>query len=138
VQFVHRDWPVTEMGWEVDPTGLVEVLTRVRQQAGPLPLYVTENGAAFPDEVTPDGAVHDTERTAYLRSHLKACQQAIASGVPLRGYFVWSLMDNFEWAHGYSKRFGIVHVDYGTQRRTPKDSALFYSAVIREGRVPSG
>jgi beta-glucosidase len=138
VEFVHGDAPVTDMGWDVDPAGLVEVLGRVHGQAGSLPLYVTENGAAFPDEVTADGAVHDVERTAYLRSHLRACHRAIESGVPLRGYFVWSLMDNFEWAYGYSKRFGIVHVDYSTQRRTRKDSALFYAAVLRDGRLPSG
>jgi beta-glucosidase len=138
VQMVANGGPVTEMGWEVDPGGLIEVLERVHRQAGPLPLYVTENGAAFPDEVTADGAVHDVERTAYLRSHLLACRSAVAAGVPLRGYFVWSLMDNFEWSHGYTKRFGIVHVDYPTQHRTPKDSALFYATVLREGRLPSG
>jgi beta-glucosidase len=138
VRFVNGDAPVTDMGWEVDPGGLVDVLARVHQQAGSLPLYITENGAAFPDEMSPDGAVHDTERTAFLRSHLRACHHAIETGIPLRGYFVWSLMDNFEWAHGFSKRFGIVHVDYATHRRTPKDSALFYAAVVREGRLPSG
>jgi beta-glucosidase len=138
VEFVHGDVPLTQMGWAVDPAGLVEVLGRVHEQAGPLPLYITENGAAFPDEVSSDGAVHDVERTAYLRSHLQSCYRAIEAGVPLRGYFVWSLMDNFEWAHGYSKRFGIVHVDYPTQRRTPKDSALFYTSVLREGRLPPG
>jgi beta-glucosidase len=123
------------MGWEVDPAGLEEVLRRVHQQAGDLPLYITENGAAFPDEIS-DGAVHDADRTAYLGAHLTACHRAIEAGVPLRGYFVWSLMDNFEWAFGYSKRFGIVHVDYETQVRTPKDSAHFYAAVLREGRLP--
>jgi beta-glucosidase len=135
VEFVHGGRPVTDMGWEVDPSGLVEVLSRVHQQAGALPLYVTENGSAYPDEVS-DGAVHDVERTAYLSSHLQAGHQAIEAGVPLRGYFVWSLMDNFEWSFGYSKRFGIVHVDYETQVRTPKDSAHFYAAVLREGRLP--
>jgi len=138
VVMVQGEKPVTDMGWDVDPAGLIEVLDRVHRQAGPLPLYITENGAAFPDEVTADGAVHDLERTAYLRSHLRACRSAIAAGVPLRGYFVWSLMDNFEWGHGYRKRFGIVHVDYATQRRTPKDSALYYATVLREGRLPSG
>jgi beta-glucosidase len=135
VEFVHGGRPVTDMGWEVDPSGLVEVLGRVHQQAGALPLYVTENGSAYADEVS-DGAVHDVERTAYLSSHLQASHQAIEAGVPLRGYFVWSLMDNFEWSFGYSKRFGIVHVDYETQVRTPKDSAHFYAAVLREGRLP--
>jgi beta-glucosidase len=137
VQFVAADLPVTQMGWEIDADGLVEVLTRVHRQAGPLPLYVTENGSAFPDDVSPDGAVHDVDRSAYLRSHLCAAHRAIEIGVPLKGYFVWSLMDNFEWAHGYSKRFGIVHVDYRTQRRTVKDSGLMYAGVVRDGRLPA-
>jgi beta-glucosidase len=135
VDLVHGGRPLTDMGWEVDPAGLEEVLRRVHQQAGDLPLYITENGSAFPDEVS-DGAVHDADRTAYLAGHLRACHRAIEAGVPLRGYFVWSLMDNFEWAFGYSKRFGIVHVDYETQVRTLKDSAHFYAAVLREGRLP--
>jgi len=98
----------------------------------PIPLYVTENGAAFADpERAPPGGVEDPLRVAYLRDHLRAVGRAIAAGVDVRGYFVWSLLDNFEWAHGYSKRFGIVHVDFATQERTPKASARFYADVIR-------
>ncbi|WP_448624782.1 GH1 family beta-glucosidase [Geodermatophilus sp. URMC 64] len=123
--------PPTAMGWGVDAGGLPEMLGRLHREYGGLPLYVTENGAAYEDEVTPDGAVHDPERTAYLAAHVDGCARAIAAGVPLRGYFVWSLMDNFEWAHGYGKRFGLVHVDYRTQRRRPKDSGLWYAGLIR-------
>jgi beta-glucosidase len=118
------------MGWGVDPTGLGEVLRRVQRDYGDVPLYVTENGAAYPDTVHADGEVHDPERTEYLAAHLATCADALADGVPLRGYFVWSLLDNFEWAHGYSKRFGIVHVDYATQRRRVKDSGRWYARVI--------
>jgi beta-glucosidase len=124
------------MGWGVDASGLREVLTRVRRDYGDLPLYVTENGAAYRDEVGADGAVHDPERTAYLAAHLAVCADALADGVPLRGYFAWSLMDNFEWSHGYSKRFGIVHVDYATQRRRVKDSGRWYADLI--ARRPRG
>ncbi len=138
VEFVPGDAPTTEMGWEIEPSGLVDVLDRIRRYTGELPLYITENGSAFADEVAPDGGVHDVERTAYLRSHLAAAHEAIQRGVPLKGYFVWSLMDNFEWAHGYSKRFGIVHVDYETQRRTVKDSGLMYADVVRDGRLSLG
>jgi len=121
----------TETGWEVYPGGLTEALTWVRRRYGDHPLYVTENGAAFSDapaakDLAPDGA-----RLEYLREHLRAARRAIEAGVDLRGYFVWSLLDNFEWSHGYSKRFGIVHVEYSTQTRTPKASARFYSQVIR-------
>jgi beta-glucosidase len=98
---------------------------------GKPPIYITENGAAFYDPPSaPDGRVEDPLRVAYLRAHLRAAQAAARQGVDLRGYFVWSLLDNFEWAHGYAKRFGIVHVDYATQARTPKDSARFYANVI--------
>jgi beta-glucosidase len=123
---------VTETGWEVFPRGLFDVLAWVRKRYGALPLYVTENGAAFadPPRVTKRG-IHDTRRVEYLRGHLAAAAEAIRRGVDVRGYFVWSLLDNFEWSHGYSKRFGIVHVDYRTQKRTPKESACFYSEVIR-------
>lgn len=122
----------TEIGWEVYPPGLEETLRWVAERYGPLPLYVTENGAAFPDppQAPPEG-VDDPLRVAYLRHHLRAAAGALAAGVDLRGYFVWSLLDNFEWSHGYAKRFGIVHVDYATQRRTPKASARFYADVIR-------
>jgi beta-glucosidase len=95
-----------------------------------VPLYVTENGSAFDDVLGPDGTVDDPERVAYLDAHLRACHRAIAAGVPLRGYFSWSLLDNFEWAYGYAKRFGLVYIDYETQRRIPKTSARFYADVI--------
>jgi beta-glucosidase len=131
VEFVSRGRPTTEMGWEIDPDGLYEVLTRLRRDHPSLPpLVITENGAAFADAPGTDGAVRDRERIAFLEGHLRAARRAMAHGVDLRGYFLWSFLDNFEWAYGYSKRFGIVHVDYGTQRRTPKESARWYSGVI--------
>ena len=121
----------TETGWEVCPQALTDVLVRVKDRYGNPPIYVTENGAAFYDPPAIDGdRLADPLRVDYLRRHLRALHAALAAGVDLRGYFVWSLLDNFEWAHGYSKRFGIVHVDFATQRRTPKDSAHFYSRVI--------
>jgi beta-glucosidase len=120
----------TSMGWEIFPSGLAEILQWVDARYGRLPLYITENGAAFDDDVT-NGVIEDAERVEYLKEHLRAAREAIDSGVDLRGYFVWSLLDNFEWQHGYSKRFGIVHVDFATQRRVPKKSARFYADVIR-------
>jgi beta-glucosidase len=128
------DGPRTAMGWGVDAAGLAEVLRRVHTEYGDVPLYVTENGAAYDDEVTPDGAVHDAERTAFLAAHVEACAAALAAGAPVKGYFVWSLMDNFEWGHGYSKRFGIVHVDYDTQQRRVKDSGRWFAEFIRRHR----
>ncbi|MEP6767469.1 MAG: GH1 family beta-glucosidase [Acidobacteriota bacterium] len=121
----------TETSWEVYPRGLEDTLKWVRDRYGNVPLYVTENGAAFYDPPTVDESAADPLRVAYLRDHLHAARRAMADGVDLRGYFVWSLLDNFEWSHGYSKRFGIVHVDFATQRRTPKQSARFYAEVIR-------
>lgn len=121
----------TELGWEVYPAGLTEILTWVTARYGRLPLYVTENGAAFADPpVAPPEGVQDFLRVDYLRQHLRAARAALAGGVDLRGYFVWSLLDNFEWSLGTSKRFGIVHVDFSTQRRTPKRSAHFYREVV--------
>jgi beta-glucosidase len=128
--------PVTAMDWPVDADGLREILVRLRKEYGNPPVFVAENGAAYPDQVAPDGGVHDPERIAYLRSHLEAVHAALAEGVDLRGYFVWSLLDNFEWAAGYAKRFGLVHIDYETQRRTWKDSAHWYREVIAGGGVP--
>jgi beta-glucosidase len=124
VEFVSRGLPRTDMGWEIDADGLYDVLVRVHRDYPSLPLYVTENGAAF------DG-IADPQRIAYLDSHFRAAHRAIADGVDLRGYFVWSLMDNFEWAFGYSKRFGLIHVDYETLQRTPKDSAGWFAQVTR-------
>lgn len=123
------------MGWPVDADGLYELLTRLRDEVPGLPLLVTENGAAYDDYSDPAGAVHDPERIAYLHAHLTAVHRAIAAGAPVRGYFLWSLLDNFEWAYGYGKRFGVVHVDFASQRRTPKDSARWYAEVIRTGRL---
>jgi beta-glucosidase len=121
----------TETGWEVYAQGLEEVLSWVKQRYGDVPLYVTENGAAFPDPAqAPPGGVEDPQRVAYLREHLRAVRRALEAGCDVRGYFVWSLLDNLEWAHGFSKRFGIVHVDFAVQRRTPKSSARFYSSVV--------
>ena len=123
--------PVTEMGWEVAPEGLESTLRWVADRYGRLPLYVTENGAAFPDPPTVAEGYDDPPRTAYLRDHLRAVRRAIDAGVDLRGYFVWSLLDNFEWSLGTSRRFGIVHVDFASQRRTVKGSGRFYAEVIR-------
>ncbi len=125
----------TEMGWEVYPQGLYELLVKVQQDYNPPALYVTENGAAFADEVTPDGKVQDDRRIAYLQNHLLQAHRAAQEGVPLKGYFAWSLLDNFEWAHGYTKRFGLVHVDFTTQRRIVKDSGWWYRRVIAENGV---
>ncbi len=138
VRFVRRGMPVTAMDWEIDAPGLREVLQRVSRDYPPLPLYITENGAAFHDVVSSDGSVDDPDRRAYLHAHLAACHDAISDGVPLRGYFAWSLLDNFEWAWGYTRRFGLVYVDYLSQARTPKASALWYSDVIRRHGLPEG
>ena len=125
--------PLTDMGWNIDPSGLSDLLGGLATTYPDLPLMVTENGAAFPDAVADDGAVHDDDRIDYVRRHLGAVLDAIDDGADVRGYFVWSLMDNFEWAYGYGKRFGIVRVDYDTLRRTPKDSALWYAGVAASG-----
>ncbi|GAB3745866.1 GH1 family beta-glucosidase [Amycolatopsis oliviviridis] len=121
--------PRTDSGWEVQPSRLTECLLRVHREYRPIPLYITENGASYPDTVI-GGDIADTDRIAFLDSHLRAAYEAIEAGVDLRGYFYWSLLDNFEWAEGYAKRFGLVHVDYATQRRTPKQSALWYARAI--------
>jgi beta-glucosidase len=136
VRFVSTGKPVTEMEWPIDPDGLTEVLQRVNREYPELPLYVTENGAAFPDVVEADGSVHDGDRRSYFDGHLRACYNAIQTGVPLKGYFAWSLLDNFEWAWGYTRRFGLVYVDYVSQQRTPKASALYYADVIGRHGLP--
>ena len=120
----------TAMGWPVEPEGLEEMLVRIREEYADVPLYVTENGRAVNDYVDPEGGVDDEERISYLDGHFRAARRAMERGADLRGYMVWSLLDNFEWAEGYSKRFGLVFVDYGTQRRIPKESARWYSGVI--------
>jgi beta-glucosidase len=124
------------MGWPVDPRGLTALLSGLAARRPDLSLMVTENGAAFPDTVGADGRVADPERTAYLHEHLAAVHAAIAAGARVDGYFVWSLMDNFEWSYGYAKRFGVVAVDFATQARTMKDSGRFYAEVARRNAVP--
>ena len=124
----------TDMGWEVYPDGLHRLLMRVARDYAPPAIYVTENGAAFGDVRGHDGRVHDPERTGYLASHIEAVSRAIADGAPVRGYFVWSLLDNFEWAYGYSKRFGIIYIDYPTLERIPKDSFYWYRDHITSSR----
>ncbi|WP_120003318.1 GH1 family beta-glucosidase [Nesterenkonia muleiensis] len=138
VTSVPRGLPVTAMGWEVYPQALRDLLVRLQAEytgAAGVALYVTENGAAYDDAVAADGTVDDPDRRDYIRRHLLAVHEAMASGADVRGYFVWSLLDNFEWAFGYDKRFGIVHVDYDTLERTPKASAQWYSEVARTGVV---
>jgi beta-glucosidase len=136
IEQVSRGLPQTQMGWEIDADGLYDLLVRVARDYPGVPLYVTENGAAFPDERDGDGAVHDPERIAYLDAHFRAAHRALADGVDLRGYFVWSLMDNFEWSFGLEKRFGLIHVDYDTLQRTPKDSARWYAQVTKANGPP--
>jgi beta-glucosidase len=128
-----QDGPYTAMHWRIEPASLTELLTRVHRDYPEVPLMITENGAAFDDVVSDDGAVHDADRISYLHGHLSAVHDAMAQGVDVRGYFLWSFMDNFEWAWGYSKRFGIVHIDYPTGTRLPKDSARWYRDVIAAG-----
>ncbi|MEV8444450.1 GH1 family beta-glucosidase [Streptomyces parvus] len=123
---------LTHMDWEVHAEGLEQLLLRLTEEYGVQRIYVTENGSAYEDVVAADGSVHDPERVRYLEEHLAACARAVAGGAPLAGYFAWSLMDNFEWAYGYDKRFGLVHVDYATQRRTVKSSGLRYAELSRE------
>ncbi|WP_433272893.1 GH1 family beta-glucosidase [Pseudonocardia xinjiangensis] len=137
VEFPFQHDRKTDMGWSIDPRGMTELLLRIAREAPGLEIMVTENGAAFPDVVNEEGRVVDTDRIDYLKSHLAAVHEAIEGGAPVTGYYLWSLLDNFEWAWGYAKRFGIVHVDYDTQVRTPKDSALFYADVIRGNALPS-
>ena len=120
----------TEMGWEVCAPALRRLLNKINTDYRLPPIYITENGAAFPDAVSADGKVHDPRRLDYLKHHFIQTRLAMQDGVDVRGYFVWSLFDNFEWGHGYTKRFGIVRVDYDTQKRTIKDSGEWYSRVI--------
>lgn len=126
----------TEMGWEVYPEGLFNLLVRIYYDYLPQKIYITENGASYSDGPGPDGRVHDVRRRDYYQGYMAQAQRAIQAGVPLAGYFAWSLMDNFEWSHGYSQRFGLVWVDYKTQKRVLKDSALWYRQVIQENAIP--
>jgi beta-glucosidase len=129
---VPATMPLTAMGWPVDAGGLAEELLRLRDRYGDPELYITENGACYNEAPSAAGAVTDADRVAYLREHLAAARRTLAAGVKLRGYFVWSLLDNFEWAEGYSRRFGIVRVDFATQKRTPKASFGFLAALARQ------
>ncbi|MFJ3906821.1 GH1 family beta-glucosidase [Streptomyces sp. NPDC090025] len=132
------DVPRTGMDWQIDAGGLESLLLRLTEDYGAQRLYVTENGSAFPDTVGPDGRIDDPERARYLEAHLAACARALRKGAPLAGYYAWSLLDNFEWAYGYDKRFGLVHVDYATQRRTVKASGRRYAELIRAHRAQAG
>lgn len=132
----HPDVTQTQMGWAIDPAALTELLVGLHGAYPNLPFYVTENGAAYADYVGTDGAIHDRDRIAYLDSHLRALGDAVTAGVDLRGYFLWSFLDNFEWAHGYHKRFGICWVDYPTGTRMRKDSFGWYGGVVRANALP--
>ncbi|GIT81347.1 beta-glucosidase [Leifsonia sp. LS1] len=136
VTFPSRHLPTTAMGWEVNPDGLRRLLVRLTADYPTLPpLYITENGASYDDATDPDGRIVDTDREAYILAHIDAVHAAIGEGADVRGYFVWSLLDNFEWAWGYEKRFGIVSVDYGTQTRTVKESGRAFARVIAAARA---
>jgi beta-glucosidase len=137
-QVVPRDSEKTEMGWEVYPAGLYDILTRISRDYGNPAVMITENGAAFKDDTTSGGQVQDDDRISYLRGHLREALRAISDGVKLEGYFVWSLLDNFEWAHGYSKRFGITRIEFGTQARTWKKSANWYQSTVASNGAALG
>ncbi len=136
VQVLPQPGPHTAMGWNIEPAGLSDLLLGLADSHPDQPLMVTENGAAFDDEMSDDGAVHDPLRVDYLHRHLGAVLDAIDGGALVTGYFVWSLLDNFEWSFGYSRRFGITYVDYRTQQRIPKDSSRWYAELIRSRQLP--
>jgi beta-glucosidase len=136
VDFLPQPGPYTAMGWNIDPTGMTELLLRLSREYPEQPMMITENGAAFADEVSPDGRIHDDRRVDYLHRHIDAVGAAVDGGADVRGYFVWSLLDNFEWGYGYDRRFGIIRVDYDTQVRTWKDSAHWYRALARTNTLP--
>lgn len=131
-QWVKKDLPTTDRGWNIYPDGFRDMLLKVTEEYGRIPIYIMENGASYPDQVSPDGGVHDSERVAYFQGYLRALHEAIQQGVDVKGYFAWSLMDNFEWEEGYASRFGIVHVDFKTQKRTVKDSGHFITQVAKD------
>ncbi|PSR35820.1 MAG: beta-glucosidase, partial [Sulfobacillus thermosulfidooxidans] len=133
VRIVPPQGPVTAMVWPLMPQGLTDLLMRLTHEYGPVPLIITENGAAY-DDVVSEGRVHDSARIRYLESHIAAVAEAMKQGADVQGYYVWSLMDNFEWAFGYSKRFGLLYVDYATQERIFKDSALWYQNFLRTAK----
>ncbi|GAB7192964.1 GH1 family beta-glucosidase [Kineococcus sp. NUM-3379] len=136
VEFPEQPGAKTDMGWSIDSRGMRELLLRMHAEHPGLELMVTENGAAYPD-VVENGRVDDVDRIGYLQDHLSAVLDAVEAGAPVTAYFLWSLLDNFEWGYGFSKRFGIVHVDYDTQVRTLKDSALWYAGVVESGALPA-
>jgi beta-glucosidase len=136
VQFDPLELEHTNMGWLIDPEGLYELLLRLSKDAPGLPLYITENGCAAEDYLGTDGVVNDLERIKFLHQHLHAAARAVKDGANLAGYYVWSLLDNFEWGYGYQKRFGVVYVDFATQNRIPKASSGFYAGVARANAVP--
>jgi beta-glucosidase len=137
VEYYPQDMELTNMDWLIDPEGLYQLLVRLSKDAPGLPLYITENGRAAEDYPNPDGRIDDLERIKFLHQHLEACARAVRDGVNLAGYYVWSLLDNFEWAYGYQKRFGIVYVDFPTGRRIPKASSAFFARVASENAVPA-
>jgi beta-glucosidase len=122
----------TAFGWEVSPQGMVDLLTRIQRDYAPERVVLTENGSTYEDVLLPNGTVADAERKSYLQRHLAALQAAMKQGVPVQGYFAWSLLDNFEWAEGYLRRFGLAYVDYATQARILKDSGRWYASFLRE------
>ena len=136
VEFLPQPGPYTTMGWNIEPAGLTELLVSLHERYPYLPLMVTENGASFDDVVTADGRVHDPRRSAYLHDHIEAVGAALDAGADVRGYLVWSLLDNFEWGWGFDRRFGIVRVDFETLERTWKDSAYWYRELVRTNRLP--
>jgi len=137
IEFVQQPGPYTAMGWNIEPAGLTELLLSLHTTYPDQPLMITENGAAFGDDVAADGRVHDERRVAYVHDHIEAVGAALDGGADVRGYFVWSLMDNFEWGYGYERRFGIVRVDYDTLARIWKDSAFWYRELARTNTLPS-
>jgi beta-glucosidase len=126
---------LTDMGWEVHPQGLHDLLVRLDREYAPKQIFITENGAAYAEGPDATGRIRDLRRIEFLRDHLQAALRALDDGVPLRGFFTWSLLDNFEWAHGYTKRFGLYWVDFETQQRIPKDSAFWYRDVVAAGTL---
>ncbi len=137
VQYLAPEVDRTVMGWPIVPEAMRDLLVRLHVESGGLPIYITENGCAADDYLTPQGTVEDQERIVFIHGHLEAALQAIADGVDVAGYFHWSLMDNFEWAEGYRRRFGLYHVDFSSGVRTPKRSAHFYRGVARSGELPA-
>ena len=127
---IRENVEVTDMNWAIYPSGIYDIIERINREYTTKDIYITENGAAFPDIIEKDGRVHDQKRIDYLEKHFSYLHKAIEKGLPLKGYYLWSLMDNFEWGFGFSKRFGIVHIDYQTLKRTIKESGYWYQKVI--------